>query len=183
MKRRTPPSWLTKAFHENALAYFSLFGPAAPGQPLRLYNGGPACWLKQFDPLDRPCSGDLEAVHLIGRQRIRNVLRGQLVAGFEGLGLFLEEDVDDLVELAEWDPRNGAGGCTGHHHRFDSHSTPELKVPGLMTPGPFRDFAVDWGLESDAERKFDGLDEVLAKHLERHRNREAAAVATERTVP
>lgn len=165
MKRRTPPNWLTKAFQQSAFDFFRVYGPDQPGIPLRLYDGGPACWLKQFDYLDRPCSGDLEAIHLIGRQRIRNVLRPLLLDLPLADASFTAADIDDLVELAEWDPRNNAPGCTGHHRRFDSHATPTLIVPGLATPGPFRDFVLDWGLESDAERKFPGLDEVLARRL------------------
>lgn len=166
MKRRTPPTWLTEAFHRHALAYFTLAGPPAPGQPLRLYDGGPACWLKQFDELDRPCSGELEAIHLLGRQRIRNVLQ-PLIAdarleeeGMERISLLLKPiaferaDVLDLVELAEWDPRNSAPGCTGHHRRVDGHATPELKVPAIATPGRFRDFVREWGFEAAGVERF-----------------------------
>lgn len=170
MKRPTPPSWLTEAFREQALAFFTHAGPAVSGQPLRLYDGGPACWLKQFDHLDRPCSGELEGVHLLGRQRIRNTLRPLLTQArlgepVEGVPLllqpiaFLSEEIDDLVELAEWDPRLGVPGCTGHHRRLDSHATPELKVPATATPGRFRDFVSQWGFESDAVRRF-GFDLV-----------------------
>lgn len=161
MKRRTPPSWLTEAFRQQALAFFLHCGPNALGQPLRLYDGGPACWLKQFDHLERPCSGELEAVHLIGRQRIRNAL-GAVMPTFA----WSEPDATmtrALIELAEWDPRNGVPGCTGHHRRFDSHATPELTVPGLAPPGAFRDFVCEWGLESDAERRFEGIAHVLAR--------------------
>lgn len=62
--------------------------------------------------------------------------------------------VDDLVELAEWDPRNGGPGCTEHHRRFDSHATPELIVPADQLPAAVIDFIRDWGLEVEAERKF-----------------------------
>jgi hypothetical protein len=157
-KRRTPPSYLTEQFREVAFAFYTSGGPQGAGTPLRLYEGGPACWLKQFDPLDRPCSGELEAFHFIGRQRIRSVLRHQLALGLETLGLFLREDVDDLVELAEWDSRNGGPACTGHHRRFDSHATPALVLPAWVTPGPFREFIREWGLETEVERKFSELE-------------------------
>jgi hypothetical protein len=159
MRRRTPPKHLTEAFREEAFVRFTHFGPEdGTGYPLRLYNGGPACWLKQFDPLDRACSGDLEACHLIGRQRIRNVLRGQLVTDIFATGAIDVLDVDDLVEQAEWDPRIAAPGCTGHHRRLDSHATPELKLPAQQLLAPHREFILEWGLESEAERKFIQID-------------------------
>ncbi|HXS32270.1 MAG TPA: hypothetical protein VN758_00680 [Solirubrobacterales bacterium] len=155
MKRPTPPRHLTEAFREEAFALFTHSGPdECTGYPLRLYNGGPACWLKQHDPLDRTCSGDLEAFHFIGRQRIRNILRHQLVTDVLTVGSIDSLDLDDLVELAEWDPRNGGPGCTGHHRRLDSHTTPDLTLSALVLPVSVRQFVLDWGFESEAERKF-----------------------------
>lgn len=154
MRRPTPPRELTEAFRETAFAYFTHHGPEVPGQPLRLYDGGPACWLKQFDPLDRPCSGDLEAFHFIGRQRVRNVLRRQLTTDPLAAAAIDAFDIDGLVELAEWDPRNAGPGCTGHHRRFDNHATPDLKLSAVVLPAPAREFVLDWGFEVEAERKF-----------------------------
>jgi hypothetical protein len=179
VKRRTPPSHLTEAFREEAFARFTHFGPEdGSGYPLRLYNGGPACWLKQFDLLDRACSDELEACHVIGRQRIRNVLGGLLVPDALNPTAVDVLDIDDLVELAEWDPRNSVPGCSHHHRRFDSHATPDLKVPAQQLFAPNRAFVLDWGLESEAERKFTDLDECtwLVSH-DRNLDEMAGAVS------
>ena len=155
MKRRTPPKHLTEAFRDEAFTRYTHFGPEdGTGYPLRLHNGGPACWLKQFDPFDKDCSDELEACHVISRQRIRNVLRGLLVPDALTPYSIDPFDIDDLVELAEWDPRNGVPGCTHHHRRFDRQATPDLTVPVQSLFVPNRAFILDWGFESEAERKF-----------------------------
>lgn len=103
--------------------------------------GRTACWLWQFDDRHYDCAGRLEGIHLIGRQRLRNRLYG----------------VDpEIVKLIEWDSRNAAVGCTRHHRRFDSHATPELRVPAHALPRQALEFIVERGLESDAESKFTG---------------------------
>ena len=155
-RRPTPPQFLTAGFRDEAFRWYRSPGTAHTGTPLRLYDGGPCCWLWQFDPHGRPCSGDLEAVHLIGRQQLRRVLRHTLVTDLFADGAIDPDDVDHLVELAEWDPRNGAPGCTGHHRRFDNHATPALPVPIAHTPMQFRWFVLDWGLEFEVEQKFSG---------------------------
>ena len=119
---------LQLAFHDHAGWY-------------RNARGKRACWLWQFDDRHHPCSGRLEAIHLLGRQRVRNRLYG------------LEPE---LVAQAEWDSRNAALGCTHHHRRFDSHATPPLRVPVYALRREALDFVTDWGLESDAEAKFTG---------------------------
>jgi hypothetical protein len=126
---------LQLAFHDHAAWY-------------RNPRGKRACWLWQFDDRHHACAGRLEAIHLIGRQRVRNRLFG----------------VDpEIVEQAEWDPRNAALGCTLHHRRFDSHATPPLRVPIYALRRQALDFIADYGLESDAEAKFTGnLDLALA---------------------
>lgn len=161
MKRRTPPSGLTNAFHRAGLSWY-LHGDQAPDHVLRLYDGGPACWLAQFDAFERPCSGELEAFHFIGRQRIRNVLRPLLLTDLWADGAIDPADVDDLVELAEWDPRNAGPGCEGHHRRFDSHLTPKLEVPLEALPFPAVLFVCEWGFDTEAERKFTGSPAALA---------------------
>jgi hypothetical protein len=119
---------LQQTFHDHAAWY-------------RNARGKRACWLWQFDDRHYACSGRLEAIHLIGRQRIRNRLYG----------------VDpEVVETIEWDPRNAAVGCTHHHRRFDSHATPPLRVPAHALPGQALEFITERGLESDAEAKFTG---------------------------
>jgi hypothetical protein len=153
VKRPPAPKHLTEAFHQAGLSWY-LHGDQAPDHVLRLRDGGPACWLAQFDELDRPCSGRLEVVHLIGRQRIRNILRPLLLTDLWEDGAIDPVDVDDLVTLAEWDPRNAAPGCEGHHRRFDGHATPALVVPVSALPPDKLAFIGDWGFEVEAARRF-----------------------------
>jgi hypothetical protein len=103
----------------------------------------PVCWLAPFDPQRKPCGGGTkwEAFHYIGRQAVRNC---PTLVGLD----------PELVELAEWDPRNAGLGCVEHHRRFDSHATPELSVPYETLPTEVVEFIADWGLESECERKF-----------------------------
>lgn len=114
-------------------------------------RGGDLCWLAPHD--DRPCSGRLERFHFIGRQRVRNAL-GALLPHW-GLTVGVPDyDKDALAELAEWDARNGGVACEYHHRRFDGHLTPSLKVPAASLPAHVLEFAEDWGLELEVERRF-----------------------------
>jgi hypothetical protein len=126
VKRPTPPRYLTEAFRTAGLSWY-LHGDQAPDQVLRLHDGGPACWLAQFDHLDRPCSGELEVFHFIGRQRIRNILRQVLAT--------------DLWADGAIDP-------------IDNHLTPALEVPLDALPVQAIDFICDWGFDLEAERAF-----------------------------
>lgn len=119
---------LRNAFHDHAGWY-------------RNKRGRVACWLWQFDDRHMDCWGRLEAIHLIGRQRIRNRL--------------INLDADTLRTI-EWDPRNAAVACTRHHRRFDSHATPTLRVPAHALPRQALAFISERGLEVDAEAKFTG---------------------------
>jgi hypothetical protein len=182
VKRRTPPSHLTETFREEAFRRYTFHGqPGEAGRPLCLYPGGAACWLKQFDPYDKECGGELEACHVIGRQRVRNVLRGLLVPDALNPEAVDVLDVDDLIELAEWDPRNGVPGCTHHHRRFDSQATPDLRVPAQQLFAPNRAFVLDWGLETEVERKFFEVDEATWLVSHDRQPEEAAAAASERS--
>jgi hypothetical protein len=109
----------------------------------------PSCWLWQFDEQERPCSGRLEAFHFFGRQRIRNALWPLL------RGVVPQDCLDDLIELAEWDSRNAGPGCEGHHRRLDNQATPGLHIPAAALPLQVIAFTLDWGLELEAERRFD----------------------------
>jgi hypothetical protein len=175
VKRPVPPQELTEGFLEKAFSWYHHGGTGGAGdRPMRLFDGGPACWLWQFDMLERPCSGRLEGVHLLGRQQIRHTLRRQLATDAWAEGAIDPADVDDLVQLAEWDPRNAAAGCTGHHRRFDSHATPELLMPAEALPLQALIFITSWGFEDDAERKFHAgehsVAEVIAhRHLQLER--------------
>lgn len=182
-RRRTPPAELTEAFREQAFKLYTYSGPEAEGRSLCLHSdGGPACWLKQHDPLDRPCSGRLEAFHFLGRQRVRHLLRQQFTTDLLAPSAIDAADLDDLVELAEWDPRIGGPGCTGHHRRFDNHATPDLKITATALPSLVRAYVLDWGFETEVERKFLEADQaewlqqgVVTPVLDRARSREAAA--------
>jgi len=170
VRRSSPDKILTAHFRETAGRSYRYDGPDE-GAPYFEPHNRAACWLKQHDPLDRPCSavtsgGRLEAVHLIGRQAIRRVLSQNLNTGYiwQEDGGIDPNDVEDLIELAEWDPRNSALGCTGHHRRLDDHATPEFVLGAEALPDDFLDFVLDWGLESEAERKFGGqVREVLER--------------------
>jgi hypothetical protein len=73
---------------------------------------------------------------------------------------------DSIVEAAEWDGRNGALGCEEHHRRFDSHMTPRIVVPVAALPLQMLAFILDWGLEAEAERKFDQTEATLTEAIE-----------------
>jgi len=115
-----------------------------PYSPLFI-NQQRVCWLARFDPLKRPCAGRIEAAHLVGRQSIRNC------PTLHGLD-------PELIELAEWDVRNGIPGCVEHHRRFDNHADAgpgsALVVPSSALDDELEEFIVEWGLESEAERRF-----------------------------
>lgn len=126
---------LTHAFHQA--------GMRIPRSPYFI-DEKPCCWLAPHDPHERPCDGKWEAIHFIGRQQIRHC------PTLHGIG-------DELLVLAEWDPRNAGLGCVAHHRPFDSHSTPTFEVPAEALPGHVIEFIHAWGLESEAERKFPGF--------------------------
>ena len=165
-KRPSPPRDLTLGFRE-AIGWHRASKGNGALTPMCLYENGPACWLHHLDPLGRPCAGELEAFHFLGRQRVRHAL--------EALGFGAE-----LVVLAEWDPRNAGPACTEHHRRFDCHATPALRIPVQALPLQTLGFILNWGLEIDAERKFDGdLDGVIEARidqLEKHWGYQGAGV-------
>lgn len=161
MKRRTPPAELTEAFRHAGLSRYAL---PVDGPLDVLRECSSACWLHQHDPYHRPCGGRLEVFHFIGRQRIRNSFGALLAAELlKPIPAFAPDDVTDLVELAEWDPRNAGPGCTLHHRRLDSHATPGLILPPATLPLPVLQFISERGLESEAGRKFPGAGQVLAE--------------------
>lgn len=144
------PAWLREAFRdgvdERALGQ-SRFRPLSPA-----YRGAfGECWLAQHDPALRPCTGRLERFHFIGRQRVRNALAALLPGDLTEVGF----DVlvrDELILLAEWDPRNGGIACEGHHRRFDNHATSDLVVPLIAVPNRTIEFAYDWRIEAQLEK-------------------------------
>jgi hypothetical protein len=105
---------------------------------LQLPNGRPARCSFYGAICGRPCEGKLQACHFLKRQRVRHAL--------EALGFDRE-----LIQLAEWDPRNGVPGCEMHHQRFDSQRMPPLAVPRHLVPVPVVDFTAAWGLETQLE--------------------------------
>lgn len=153
----TAPAWLREAFRDGVDergAEFRRAGltPAYPG-------ADPLCFLADHDARIRPCVRPLERFHFIGRQRVRNAL-GATLPNVQVASALAAFDPDtwrsiapELIELAEWDPRNGGFACEQHHRRFDSHMMPPLIVPLHALPGHVREFAEDWGLADELERK------------------------------
>jgi len=116
------------------------------------------CWLAQFDPEERPCTNKLERCHVINRQRVEKALGAMLFGATlddaDGFPVELARTQRlAIVQCAAWDSRNARLGCTGHHPRFDSNSTPRLYVPFEALPDHVLEFAEDWGLEAELQRK------------------------------
>jgi hypothetical protein len=127
VKRPTPARELTAAFHERAMRR---------ARELRC-----SCLLAPFDDHGRDCVGKFEAMHFFGRQELRN---SPLLWGCE----------PDVIELIEWDDRNAALACEGHHRRLDRHLTPTLILPRIALPDDTEEFVLQYGLESLAESRF-----------------------------
>ena len=152
------PAWLTTAFAEGVLEL-------APPRPAPAYTGALGrCWLAQHDERQRPCELPFERAHLIPRQRVENALGALLprpkidVFDPESMWTGLSKiDRDDLILLAAWDPRNAVVSCQHHHRRLDSAQTPSLRLHSAVLPDHTVDFIYDWGLESEAERRFDNF--------------------------
>lgn len=106
--------------------------------------------------------GRLERFHWINRQRAANALSALLPISAidlrriapppEDCHVFDDDEVADLIQLVEWDPRNSDLGCEGHHRRFDNHLTPSLTVRYERLPSHLIQFAFDWGIEAQLDR-------------------------------
>lgn len=151
VRRLKPADWQTKQFHAAGLSWHRAGGVRLPGGPLQEGDGPwrPSCWLWSLDPEERPCEGRLEVMHVLGRQRIRNALFAQLRD-------LPKAERDELICLAEWDPRNAAPGCTGHHRPYDNHMATGLKIPAEAVPLHTLYFALHWGLEHELQDKCEG---------------------------
>jgi hypothetical protein len=128
-----------------------LFVPRPP--PCARYTAPmPWCFLGQHDPRQRPCVGQIERFHFIPRQRVElaiwQALRTVVLPG-EGI---------EIMDVAAWDPRNGGIACEGHHRRYDSHLTPELRINADVVPLHVVEFTTDYGLELEFERRFVGAE-------------------------
>lgn len=159
----------------------SLFHSAAMEEAtLRMHHHQVPCRLAAHDPEERECEGNLEAYHWIGRQRVRNYLLGLLPTACrclpcEGTGALeaeYKETIctvmcgscsgtgsitvyrDELITLAEWDPRNAGPGCEMHHRRLDLHRMPPLKVSYQSLPDHVIEYAADWGLGTCLHEKY-----------------------------
>lgn len=137
------PRWLTESFavgidEREAMAQLDEWTDAQ-------------CWLAQFDPTNRRCSGRYERFHYVSRQRVENALRA-LLPDVSVFSAYPGVDAD-LVLLAAWDPRNGGIACEAHHRRFDSHLVPlpseQIVVPYDALPEHVIEFADDYGLEDE----------------------------------
>lgn len=165
------PPQVTSLFHAEAMETATFL----------MSTQGHGCWLAQHDETGSECEGKLEAFHYVGRQRVRNSLRGKMptesacipCAGTGemevevGDNLTVEPCVTcggtgrirlalpELIMLAEWDPRNAGPGCEGHHRRLDVHRMPRLMVAYEDLPPQVIEFARDWGLETSLEDKYE----------------------------
>lgn len=148
MKRKAP-EWLRLSFRDGV-------DERDTAQALQeIAYTGTACWLAQFDPLERPCAGPLERAHLISRQRVEEKVWALLYDGP------IQEDFWDYILNAAWDPRNAKFGCGHEHHpRFDSKQTPTLIVPYAALPDHVHEFAEDYGLVAQLKEKFPQLDRL-----------------------
>lgn len=146
MAKSKAPTWLRESFRDGVDERDANELCLPETHPVESNYG---CWLAQFDPTDGPCAGRLERFHYLSRQRVEHAL---------GALLYNPHIARELVLLAAWDARNGSIGCEGHHRALDSHrvSLPaeQLVVPYDALPDHVIEFAEDWGLESELERKF-----------------------------
>jgi hypothetical protein len=131
-----------------------------------------ACWLAKCDPHKLPCGGQpgklFERFHFIPRQRVENAMGAVLprpaidVFDPESIWTGLSKaEIEEVILLAAWDARNGGMGCELHHRRYDSHAdspeAPAIEVPAFALPEHFDNFVEDFGLETEAERRFPGF--------------------------
>lgn len=107
-----------------------------------------SCWLAQHDPEQRPCEGSAEIFHFVNRQRVENALYPILPDHWSS------ERWWEVIHLACWDPRLGGIACEAHHRRLDSQAMPPLKVPLDALPAHVTDWAQDYGMEAELERRF-----------------------------
>lgn len=149
------PRWLTESFRDGVDERDAW---PLPGAGVPAYGIGEAlCQLRQHDLLQRPCSGRLERIHYVNRQRIENAMGVLLLGAVIDDGIyrypFDRWMTSDLILLAAWDPRVGGIACQGMHRRFDNHATPPLIVPYDALPSHVIDWAESWGLESQLEAR------------------------------
>jgi hypothetical protein len=145
-----------------------------------VFDGAPAgrslpCFWAAFT--ERPCSGRINACHVIKRQRIGNALWGY------GLD-------SDLIEMAEWDPRLAVPGCAGHDAMLDNHRVPvpseRLMVFRHELPARVDEGAAHWGLEECLTDRCPFFDPADTSHVSRAVSNQPAhrlareAVASER---
>lgn len=143
------PKWLRLAFRDGVDE--RTLAEQLPKLPA--YHGAERfCWLSYHDPKQRPCIGTFERFHFVSRQRIEHALGALLPWGAAGTEEW--NHFADLMLLAAWDPRIGATACHGHHRRLDSALTPTLTVPRSALPDHVEDWAADYGLEHELDRKF-----------------------------
>lgn len=178
------PRWLTQSFADGADERLTEEHPVNRTTRGAYPGANALCWLAQFDPLERPCAGPLERMHVVHRQRIENAMgallpdRWELLAQLEAqmgepdfwsgnyaatvakahgelMGAGTLTPLAEVILLAAWDPRIARIGCAYEHHpRFDSKQTPTLIVPRSALPDHVEEWATDWGLESQLEQKF-----------------------------
>ena len=138
------PAWLRESFRDGV--------DERQAEPLL---ADVRCWLADHDPLRRPCVGPLERFHFIPRKDVKRTLGNLLPWGIAGTDEW--NHFADLIQIAEWDDRNGGIACERHHRRFDSHLTPRLVVPRSAVPRHVLAFVDDYGIESAYRVRFPEL--------------------------
>jgi hypothetical protein len=94
-------------------------------------EGEPAtCWLRQFDALNRECSGRMDRAHLIEKQRLR------------------KEGHADLID----DPRTWVPACRLHHFSWDAYRG--VTVPREALPEPLVALCDELGLLWWIDRRY-----------------------------
>jgi len=182
-------SWLTTAFAEGVPELSAIDRP----RPAPPYKGALGrCFLAQHDPNRKPCKGPLERFHFLRRATVEDALWARLYmahvdepcgicidgvvdgaypcSSCNGLGFWraplVKGEVDDLILLAAWDPRNAEVGCEGHHRRYDRAIGPLLTVPVLALPIRTVDFVFDYDLDCQAEDRWPGFNAALCDDRE-----------------
>lgn len=108
-----------------------------------LERDGRECWVAGLPGQSAAaCSGPLDAMHLIGKSRIRD----------ERSARRLEFKVGpELPADVEWDPRLGKIGCRFHHQRLDGRA---LHLPRAWLPPAVEEWADEYGMTWSLARDF-----------------------------
>ncbi len=108
-----------------------------------------------------PCSGWIEGAHWIKQQTVKQLVGATLLYGGLDEWDLTAGECKEIIELALWDPRNGVPACERHHRIFDSQRVPlpseQIVIWRHQVPAHVEEFALDWGLENELDRKHDTI--------------------------